>query len=46
MRELEFGLSMALVGMSATLLTLCLLGVLAWLLKKIFPYNPCQGQDN
>jgi hypothetical protein len=30
---------MAIVGMSATLLTLWLLGILVSILKKIFPYK-------
>ena len=37
MGNLEFGLVMALIGMSGTLVTLWLLGLLANLLKKIFP---------
>ncbi|MFH1228437.1 MAG: OadG-related small transporter subunit [Planctomycetota bacterium] len=39
MKELEFGLTMALVGMSATILMLWVLGLLAGLLKKVFPYK-------
>jgi hypothetical protein len=37
MGNLEFGLVMALIGMGGTLVTLWLLGLLATLLKKIFP---------
>lgn len=37
METLEFGLTLAVVGMGATLVTLWILGLLASLLKKIFP---------
>jgi hypothetical protein len=37
MGNLEFGLFLAIVGMGSTLLSLWILGLLASLLKKIFP---------
>jgi len=37
MEKLQFGLVLAVVGMGSTLLSLWALGLLAGLLKKIFP---------
>jgi hypothetical protein len=37
MGNLEFGFLMAVIGMSATFVTLWILGLLVSLLKKIFP---------
>ena len=37
MENLEFGLSLALVGMGGTLVGLYLLGIISSLLLKIFP---------
>ncbi|MEK7448607.1 MAG: OadG-related small transporter subunit [Planctomycetota bacterium] len=36
--NLKFGLALAVIGMGGTLVTLSVLGLLAGLLKKIFPF--------
>jgi len=47
MENLEFGLSLALVGMGGTLVGLYLLGLLSSLLLKIFPVkNQPTGKEN
>lgn len=39
MKDLSFGLTMTFMGMGVTLLTLCLLILVIYLMNKIYPFK-------